>query len=264
MLLACVSCRLFFFFSSRRRHTRCALVTGVQTCALPISQTLGDLEAKLDARFRRVQRQRLRIGVRHDEIDALKPRLDHVVDRVSASPANADHGDPRLQFSEFRTNQLQAHDKLPCPHMLRPSTQAPHYLTLKRFAGESRKCPFPKFFYGLLRKTWINLPNSAFPSDRGAAFSCIPMLVISTLSDPANSARPANVEKAAVDCASGSPTSPRGRPTLTERPSTPCAKSAMPFNSAPPPHNTSCLPPGPVKPISLSRAPMSPSRRSSR
>src|SRR3546814_10560334 len=30
----------FFFFSSRRRHTRCALVTGVQTCALPI------LEAK--------------------------------------------------------------------------------------------------------------------------------------------------------------------------------------------------------------------------
>src|SRR3546814_2182359 len=27
---------LFFFFSSRSRHTRCALVTGVQTCALPI------------------------------------------------------------------------------------------------------------------------------------------------------------------------------------------------------------------------------------
>ena len=26
----------FFFFSSRRRHTRCADVTGVQTCALPI------------------------------------------------------------------------------------------------------------------------------------------------------------------------------------------------------------------------------------
>src|SRR3546814_8373589 len=25
-----------FCFSSRRRHTRCALVTGVQTCALPI------------------------------------------------------------------------------------------------------------------------------------------------------------------------------------------------------------------------------------
>src|SRR3546814_3162052 len=29
---------MFFFCSSRRRHTRCALVTGVQTCALPISE----------------------------------------------------------------------------------------------------------------------------------------------------------------------------------------------------------------------------------
>src|SRR3546814_6988913 len=34
MLMCLVS--WFFFFSSRRRHTRCALVTGVQTCALPI------------------------------------------------------------------------------------------------------------------------------------------------------------------------------------------------------------------------------------
>src|SRR3546814_4601797 len=32
---------MFFFFSSRRRHTRCALVTGVQTCALPISGRTG-------------------------------------------------------------------------------------------------------------------------------------------------------------------------------------------------------------------------------
>src|SRR3546814_5123748 len=30
-----------FFFSSRRRHTRCALVTGVQTCALPILNFFG-------------------------------------------------------------------------------------------------------------------------------------------------------------------------------------------------------------------------------
>src|SRR3546814_11629864 len=32
----CVVIFFCFFFSSRRRHTRCALVTGVQTCALPI------------------------------------------------------------------------------------------------------------------------------------------------------------------------------------------------------------------------------------
>src|SRR3546814_20914174 len=33
----------FFFFSSRRRHTRCALVTGVQTCALPICASAGTI-----------------------------------------------------------------------------------------------------------------------------------------------------------------------------------------------------------------------------
>src|SRR3546814_4546564 len=37
-----------FFFSSRRRHTRCALVTGVQTCALPISR-----DAHVEVRHRR-------------------------------------------------------------------------------------------------------------------------------------------------------------------------------------------------------------------
>src|SRR3546814_4974421 len=36
---------LVLFFASRRRHTRCALVTGVQTCALPISLELGLLDA---------------------------------------------------------------------------------------------------------------------------------------------------------------------------------------------------------------------------
>src|SRR3546814_2427480 len=36
-----VGCLFIFFFSSRRRHTRCALVTGVQTCALPICANTG-------------------------------------------------------------------------------------------------------------------------------------------------------------------------------------------------------------------------------
>src|SRR3546814_5225514 len=36
--------RCFFVFSSRRRHTRCALVTGVQTCALPICAILTAVE----------------------------------------------------------------------------------------------------------------------------------------------------------------------------------------------------------------------------
>src|SRR3546814_2576319 len=41
MFVCIIRCMVFatyfvFFFSSRRRHTNCALVTGVQTCALPI------------------------------------------------------------------------------------------------------------------------------------------------------------------------------------------------------------------------------------
>src|SRR3546814_1611966 len=39
-------------FSSRRRHTRCALVTGVQTCALPIF--LGKVEELIPVLMRRV------------------------------------------------------------------------------------------------------------------------------------------------------------------------------------------------------------------
>src|SRR3546814_7793176 len=39
------TCHIVFFFSSRRRHTRCALVTGVQACALPISRFTAALAA---------------------------------------------------------------------------------------------------------------------------------------------------------------------------------------------------------------------------
>src|SRR3546814_11238737 len=52
-----LSFSVFFFFSSRRRHTRCALVTGVQTCALPISVALElDAVVHIDAAH-------LRLGV---------------------------------------------------------------------------------------------------------------------------------------------------------------------------------------------------------
>src|SRR3546814_10659234 len=38
---------IIFFFSSRRRHTRCALVIGVQTCALPISYRPSDVRGSV-------------------------------------------------------------------------------------------------------------------------------------------------------------------------------------------------------------------------
>src|SRR3546814_1788286 len=44
-----------FFFSSRRRHTRCALVTGVQTCALPISRKVLDADQQAALTIARLQ-----------------------------------------------------------------------------------------------------------------------------------------------------------------------------------------------------------------
>src|SRR3546814_1790151 len=45
MYIICeVAVCVLFFFSSRRRHTRCALVTGVQTCALPICYHIHSVE----------------------------------------------------------------------------------------------------------------------------------------------------------------------------------------------------------------------------
>src|SRR3546814_11327830 len=38
-----------FLLSSRRRHTRCALVTGVQTCALPILSQIEDASRLADS-----------------------------------------------------------------------------------------------------------------------------------------------------------------------------------------------------------------------
>src|SRR3546814_7692957 len=54
-----------FFFSSRRRHTRCALVTGVQTCALPIS---GVEEVEVTASGRPVRTLRRRDPVPGSDI----------------------------------------------------------------------------------------------------------------------------------------------------------------------------------------------------
>src|SRR3546814_10100292 len=52
-------CCFSYFFSSRRRHTRCALVTGVQTCALPICRksTVGPPSAGYTAQAERHEKR---------------------------------------------------------------------------------------------------------------------------------------------------------------------------------------------------------------
>src|SRR3546814_716475 len=61
---------MLFFFSSRRRHTRCALVTGVQTCALPICRIAGaegwlPYSADVHRYFRELEKASPRVRVLH-------------------------------------------------------------------------------------------------------------------------------------------------------------------------------------------------------
>src|SRR3546814_4167602 len=80
-ILSCVFS--FFFFSSRRRHTRCALVTGVQTCALPIYRA-----ARLD---------------RRDVDDRAVDHLDRFAHQYGvAVPAHAAGAYPEIDRSEER------------------------------------------------------------------------------------------------------------------------------------------------------------------
>src|SRR3546814_4624016 len=72
-----------FFFSSRRRHTRCALVTGVQTCALPIYSW-----SQVAAEVRDLAAGLLSLGVRRGDKVAIvgdnRPRLYWTITAVQA------------------------------------------------------------------------------------------------------------------------------------------------------------------------------------
>src|SRR3546814_2269381 len=73
-----------FFFSSRRRHTRCALVTGVQTCALPISDLIayGDgLLVDPATQFRPEAQRERRARLREQITDAIEAQRSQVVDQ---------------------------------------------------------------------------------------------------------------------------------------------------------------------------------------
>src|SRR3546814_3335966 len=92
----------YFFFSSRRRHTRCALVTGVQTCALPISlnsasaplpPTSSNLKVKPPAMPSSAIAGGLRAKTMASLIDAKKPiAVPPNVSELFSSPERSSHG----------------------------------------------------------------------------------------------------------------------------------------------------------------------------
>src|SRR3546814_3151564 len=79
-----------FFVSSRRRHTRCALVTGVQTCALPIydtGSTSESAQSSLDI-------------VNYDVRESI----------AAAERAAARSSDPAATFSREMSNRILGND----------------------------------------------------------------------------------------------------------------------------------------------------------
>ena len=66
------------------------------------AQPLGDLHSHLNADSRVRLLQRLRIGVGHDEINAVQLLVDHVVDGVAPRSAYAEHSELGFEFLPFR------------------------------------------------------------------------------------------------------------------------------------------------------------------
>src|SRR3546814_18286494 len=94
-----------FFFSSRRRHTRCALVTGVQTCALPIFNLVGVLGA--DASKAQIWRY-LGQYVAGANAEAY-PELDRLIDNSMAY--NRDYVAPTLHSRKTQAGEGAALDR---------------------------------------------------------------------------------------------------------------------------------------------------------
>ena len=94
------------------------------------AQALGHRHAELDAAVGLGELELLSVGVADDELDALQPRLDHVVDRVAAGSADSEHDDPGLELSRTRRGKMNSHGTPASLHPLvtkrwRPARQAP-------------------------------------------------------------------------------------------------------------------------------------------
>src|SRR3546814_8084995 len=110
-----------FCFSSRRRHTRCALVTGVQTCALPISALRFIMEGS--GAFTNVDGHKMTLAANDFVLTPNGTWHEHGVDEsgtvciwqdgldiplMNALEANFYEVHPDLQRSEEHTSELQS------------------------------------------------------------------------------------------------------------------------------------------------------------
>src|SRR3546814_2466282 len=109
-----------FFFSSRRRHTRCALVTGVQTCALPIYRRDRE-RARVD---RAIVLPHLEMEVRSRR----QPGRADIADHLAGVDMRA--GAHRDSRSEEHTSELQSLMRISYDvvRLKNKKTENPHHL----------------------------------------------------------------------------------------------------------------------------------------
>src|SRR3546814_2124471 len=101
--MLCLLCvRLFFFFSSRRRHTRCALVTGVQTCALPISARQAAREQEEKRRQEQIDlSERKRVA----EQQAREAKQKEIADKLAKIRAEREKAERQARSEERRVGK---------------------------------------------------------------------------------------------------------------------------------------------------------------
>src|SRR3546814_20095209 len=97
----------FVFFSSRRRHTRCALVTGVQTCALPICLVLWRDCDLLDYEGISKLCDKLAINPADNEFDVVYINGDHNIHTVLTQPAEEAGATRVLKLRQTETEFLE-------------------------------------------------------------------------------------------------------------------------------------------------------------
>src|SRR3546814_5695682 len=135
-LLDVITC-LLFFFSSRRRHTRCALVTGVQTCA-------SDLASRRRRRLRRAT-GRSSPEALLQRLAAVRGRLSLCADQAAAAKwwlsmpmasVSAEGPMPKALRSEDHTSELQSLMRISyavfCLKKKRSLLSKSHYDTIER------------------------------------------------------------------------------------------------------------------------------------
>jgi hypothetical protein len=96
------------------------------------AETLGHVGSHLNAALAVRARQRLRVGVGDDELDALETAFDHVVDGIAAGTADTEYGDARFEFGQIWNSEVDGHGGHPILSEL-PLLRLPRRVPVKRY-----------------------------------------------------------------------------------------------------------------------------------